>query len=397
MHKITDDQIDFILDDIYAKGIKTEEVRYDLLDHICCVIEHEMPENGDFYKFYEYILPRFFKESLREIQDETELLLKFKDYYTMKKSLYISGLASAILTLAGATLKTLHLPGAGIMIVLGVVLFALLFLPLMIALKFRDDESITDKIVFSFGLLLGMTTSLGILFKLMHWPYANLLMLSGLTLFVFGYTPLYFVTRIRRPDQKFQTTVNTVLLMATGGLLYGMYNLGYSKNMQESYQNAYAYVEHNEQNIKSINEAFYAEVSNAEEVLEVRKATTALDQKVEEIKKHLVQKIEGHTMKEGESYSSLILTKPKEMKLVHELFESSSDEWSKESLLKAISAYNVVLKTVAPTQKAMVIDTEKLPLNNLNLELLLQELTQLQLQIAHTENSFLSYQLALKK
>ena len=129
MHRITDDQIDFILDDIHTKGVIIEDVRYDLLDHICCVIENEMPENGDFYKFYEYILPRFFKESLREIQAETELLLKFKDYYAMKKSLYISGLASAALTLLGATLKTFHLPGAGISIVVGVTLFALIFLP----------------------------------------------------------------------------------------------------------------------------------------------------------------------------------------------------------------------------------------------------------------------------
>lgn len=397
MHRITDDQIDFILDDIYAKGVITEEVRYDLLDHICCVIEHEMPENGDFYKFYEYILPRFFKESLREIQAETELLLKFKDYYAMKKSLYISGLASAALTLIGATLKTFHLPGAGIMIFSGVILFALIFLPLMMVLKFKDDESVTDKIVFSFGLLLGIATSLGIMFKLMHWPYANLLMRSGLTLFVFGYTPLYFVTRIRRSEQKFQTTVNTVLLMATGGLLYGMYNLGYSKNIEESYQNAYAYVEHNEKNIKLINANYYDEVAGVSEVMLIREASQKLDKKIEGIKQFLVKEIEGHEMKDNGNFSALNLQHPKEVKKVYQLFEAGSSEWSRESLLTEIKVYNNSLQSVSTGQKEMLINMEKLPLENLTLELLLQELTQLQLQIAYTENSLLSYQLALIK
>jgi hypothetical protein len=397
MHKITDDQIDFILDDICAKGVLIEDVRYDLLDHICCVIENEMPENGDFHKFYEYILPRFFKESLQEIQAETELLLKFKHYYAMKKSLYISGLTSAALTLIGATLKTFHLPGAGIMIVLGVVLFALVFLPLMIALKFKDEESTTDKIVFSFGLLLGIATSLGLLFKIMHWPFANILMRSGLTLFVFAYTPLYFVTRIRREDQKFQTTVNTVLLMASGGLLYGMYNLGYSKSVEDSYKDAYAYVEHNEHNIKSINEQYYTQVPQATNVEGMKLATQELDAKIEGIKLHLVKEIEGVVMKENDNFSALNLSNAKDVKKVKTLFETSKSEWSKESLLKSIKNYNEQLEQFMPNQTAMKINIKVLPLENVTLELLLQELTQLQLQIAHNENSFLSYQLALMK
>lgn len=397
MHKITDDQIDFILNDISTKGVTIEDVRYDLLDHICCVIENEKPENEDFFKFYEYILPRFFKESLREIQAETELLLKFKDYYAMKKSLYISGLASAVLTLAGATLKTFHLPGAGIMIVLGVVLFALIFLPLMIALKFKDDESVTDKLVFSAGLLLGIVTSLGILFKLMHWPYANIMMRTGLTLFVFGYTPLYFVTRIRREDQKFQTTVNTVLLMATGGLLYGMYNLGYSKGVDDSYQTAFAYVEHNEENIQSINAQYYAKVTQVSSVAELKAASESLDKKIEGIKKHIVEQIEGIEIKTDQSFASVDLMHPKEVKKVAQLFEESDSEWSKESLMEEIKSYNLAISEVIPAQKEVLIDIKMLPMENLTLELLLQELTQLQLQIAHTENSFLSYQLALIK
>ena len=170
MHKITDEQVDFILKDIKANGVYIEDLQYNLLDHICCIIENEMTEDEDFYKFYEHILPRFFKKGLKEIQEETENLLTFKHYYAMKNTLKISGIASSILMLFGAFFKTMHWPGAGVMIVTGAALFSLLFLPLMIALKFRDEEKKTDKWVFSFGFLLAIIAFLGFTFKLMHWP-----------------------------------------------------------------------------------------------------------------------------------------------------------------------------------------------------------------------------------
>ena len=154
MYSITEDQVSFILDDIKARGIVLEDLQDNLLDHMCCVIENEMPESADFYKFYEHILPKFFKRKLSEIQEETDNLLTFKNYYAMKKTLNISGIAAAVITLAGAMFKTFHWPGAGIMLVTGGVLFSLIFLPLLIALKFRDEEQKTDKWVFTIGLLI---------------------------------------------------------------------------------------------------------------------------------------------------------------------------------------------------------------------------------------------------
>lgn len=225
MYKISDEQIDFILNDIQLRGVVLEDLQYDLLDHVCCVVENEMEESEDFYKFYEYAIPRFFKKELKEIQEETDLLLTFKNYYAMKKTLIVSGIASALFTLLGATLKIQHLPGAGVSLVLGAFLFGFIFLPLMIVLKFKDEENTTDKWVFSIGLLLAMITTTGILFKLMHWPMANILMRAGLTLVVFGYVPLYFLTRVRRPEQRFNATVNSVMMMACGGMLFALFNL----------------------------------------------------------------------------------------------------------------------------------------------------------------------------
>jgi hypothetical protein len=48
MYSITDENIDFILHDLMARGIETESLRLNLLDHICILIEQNLEENGDF-------------------------------------------------------------------------------------------------------------------------------------------------------------------------------------------------------------------------------------------------------------------------------------------------------------------------------------------------------------
>ncbi|MBK6642867.1 MAG: hypothetical protein IPG39_17405 [Bacteroidetes bacterium] len=67
MYRITDNQIDFILDDIRARGIGMEELQNDLIDHICCIIEQKLEANGDFEQCYSETICLFFKKELREI------------------------------------------------------------------------------------------------------------------------------------------------------------------------------------------------------------------------------------------------------------------------------------------------------------------------------------------
>lgn len=234
MYKVTDEQVDFMLHEIRARGVLIEDLQWNLVDHMCCIVEHEMSETDDFYRFFERLLPRFFNDNLREIQEETENLLTFKHFYAMKKTVNIAGLLTVLLTVAGAILKVLHLPGAGISIVLGIAIFSLIFLPLMVILKFRDEVSATDKLVLSTGFVIGAVAAVGVLFKLMHWPTANILMISGISGLTFLYVPLYFFTRVRRPELRFNTIINSVLMMAAGGLLFSLMNLSSSDKIKQN-------------------------------------------------------------------------------------------------------------------------------------------------------------------
>jgi hypothetical protein len=240
MVKLTDDQIEFIRAEIAANGVTIEDLQLNLLDHICCILENEMSEGDDFKLFFADVLPRFFTQHLREIQEETELLLTFKHFYAMKKTMYVTGVAAAILMILFSLMKIFHLPGAKAALVLEVIIFSFLFLPLLIVLKFKDDVRLTDKLVLSGGFLLGMMAAIGILFKMMHWPYATALMLTGISGFTFIYVPVYFFTRFRRPESKLNTGINSVLMLITGGLLFSLFNLRGPAQLDDSNNATYA-------------------------------------------------------------------------------------------------------------------------------------------------------------
>ncbi|WP_107039883.1 MFS transporter [Brumimicrobium mesophilum] len=293
MHKITEVEIDFILEDIKANGVVIEDLQYNLLDHICCIIENEKSDSEDFYEFYKKIMPRFFKKDLKEIQEETEILLKFKNYYAMKNTLKITGFTIAVFTILGAFLKSFHLPGAAVVIILAGGLFSLVFLPLLIVLKFRDEESKTDKWVFSLGFLLAIVMTIGILFKLMHWPYANILMFSGVIAFTFTYVPLYYITRIKRPELRFNTIINSVLMVACGGMLFALQNLGYSSktnNQQEIYEE---YYDQKIETLENTNQELYNIIdTNKIEISLLKKHSRSIIKSVNEIRQKLNTKVD---------------------------------------------------------------------------------------------------------
>ncbi len=288
MARVTNEQVDYILDDLSSRGIVLEDLRDDLLDHLCCIIECEMSEDDNFYRFYESVLPRFFKESLGEIQRETDNLLRFKNFYSMIRTMKITGLLTVVFTILGAIFKTLHLPGAGVMIILGGFLFSVIFLPLLIAIKLRDEESRTDKYVLSFGFLLAIFLAVGLIFKLMHWPGATILMLSGTVGLTFIYTPLYFFTRFRRPEVRLNTIVNSVLMMACGGIFFALFNLGYSKSHSDYLVENHKFIHKGSERLFESNKILY-ENHKEDSILQVfRAATIQLNDELEETVKFIL-------------------------------------------------------------------------------------------------------------
>ena len=217
MYKLSDQQIDYILNDIGARGVEMESLQQNLLDHICCVIENNLEENGDFENFYQKTIKTFYKDALWEIEEETLQLITYKNYYTMKKVMITSGTFSAASMILGILFKFMHWPGASAFIILGIGTSSLIFLPLLFILKSKDRHQTKDKIILGIGILSGILLSLSILFKVMHWPYATILGYSSVILIGLFLLPIFFITGIKNPENKINTiTISIVMIMVCG-------------------------------------------------------------------------------------------------------------------------------------------------------------------------------------
>ncbi len=241
MYCLSDEQVEYILSDIRRNGVEMEDLQLNLLDHICCIVEQNLEEDGDFEGFYRETVKQFYKHELREIEVETIRLLTFKNYYGMKKVMIVSGAASAVAFIFGSVFKVMHWPGAAVLLTLAILILGLVFLPLLTLLKTREGGTTRDKIVLVLGAVIGILFFIATLFKIMHWPGANVMLISTMGLSMFVLVPVYFFTGIRKPETKVNTIVTTVLLVGITALSFMLFNLrqprlqlmdAYAKNEQ---------------------------------------------------------------------------------------------------------------------------------------------------------------------
>lgn len=392
MYSITDDQIDFILNDITRKGIVTVDVRDNILDHVCCIIEHEMTQEKDFFKFYENTIARFYQKELREIEDETRDLITFKYFYAMKRTLKITGFLSAALIVIGGLFKLQHWPGAGIALFSGLMIFSLLFLPLNIILKYRDDKEKKNRLIMLIGFLTAIIGTLGILFKIMHWPGANIMFYGSFFVFFLVFIPIYFFSKYKNPETKFNAVIHTTFMIAACGMLMMLFSRGDSKKVITSIESMDTFQSSTILNLKTSNLKLYEEVSISEnsDLNTVSEITSRLSQKIEAVKVNLIAKTNGISNEEAAKLSTSDVKYPNDSRVVHEHFEEATGDLSYKAFKTAVEDYNKKLELLEGANVLLPVEIEKLQMTETIVSVVLHELLDIQVQVLSNENSYLN-------
>lgn len=213
MGSLSENQIDYINDVLINHGIGYDELRHDLLDHVCCMIEKELNNSKGFEVCLEEALQTFGKENFKVIQESTLYLLNQK-LNKMKKITSILGLMASSMVMAGVYFKVNHLMGASILLVLGVSIISLIVLPLfgyMALIAKSDKQTIATTLV---GYSSVMLMAMGGLSKLMLWPWANILFWTGLGVLLIGFLPLYTMRSYRLAENKLFSLAKSMLVLA---------------------------------------------------------------------------------------------------------------------------------------------------------------------------------------
>ncbi len=240
MYSLSDQQIEFILDDFHARGIRMEELRLSLLDHICIIIEQNLSQDGDFEEFYASAIKKFYRDDLYEIEEQTIYLLKRQNRYSMKKFMIISGTFSVAAFVISSLCKILRSPLTDFLQFLGFVSFVFLFLPSMFVLRIRETGARRDQLILASGTIAGILYFFCMLLKFLgrQWPpflgqrWANAdmiwlaLWLTGLGIALFVFLPAYFLKGIGNPETKTNTIIISIFLVAFIGVQFRFTNLG---------------------------------------------------------------------------------------------------------------------------------------------------------------------------
>lgn len=199
--ELTEQQIDYLDQQIRERGIEMPSLAEDLLDHFACAVEREMEAGKAFEDAFNKVYLEISPDGLKEIQDQTKYLLTLNRQLIMKKVVFIVGFITALIYVIGTIFKIMHWPTANILIMTGASLFGLAFLPMYYISKYNWDKKSGRKVNlpvmvvnFAFWFLVVVT----VVFKHLHWPGAGPMGVVSLLAMGFILLPQVFKEWYRR-------------------------------------------------------------------------------------------------------------------------------------------------------------------------------------------------------
>mgnify|MGYP002631963269 CR=1 FL=1 len=226
MAELTELQVELIDAYIKENGVAQNELREDLLDHLCTSVELQIQQGKSFEEAFQHTLNLFGPGGLKQVQTETFKLLTEMNVI-MKKVTFGFGLTSTFLLLAGTIFKLMHWPGANVMMLLGAVFLALVYLPLILTHKLKESPK-DEALLHILGFLGLALTTAGVLFKVLHWPGASVTLIGGMGILAFGYVPVYFYKLYQTSANRPITFSSSMIALACLILIFALMKTGNS-------------------------------------------------------------------------------------------------------------------------------------------------------------------------
>ncbi len=146
----------------------------------------------------------------------------------MKQKIYILGVITALVVFTGAIFKVNHFPGAGILLTLGLVTMVFFFLPLALINHYKSEESSKNLSLYIVTWLTCFVIFISMLFKLMHWPGAGILLTIALPFPYVVFLPFFLSVTSKNKNFNIYNTVFVLFLLALNSVFSGLLALNVS-------------------------------------------------------------------------------------------------------------------------------------------------------------------------
>ena len=202
--QLTNEQVDVIHDYINTSSIQIQSLKDDLLDHFCCATEMYMVDELSFEEAYQKAKTLTAPDGLNQIQQETIFLLNYNKIIFMKRLAYLSGFLFSFAWLMGVYFKIMHFPGANILAFGGMSGVSFIFIPLLLINRFKGDlhAVLSEKLKWFFGVLGLISFAVASWMKLAHLAGATIDIGFSFVVLGFGYLPFLFFRMYKKSLDK---------------------------------------------------------------------------------------------------------------------------------------------------------------------------------------------------
>ncbi|HPF02620.1 MAG TPA: hypothetical protein P5180_09585 [Bacteroidales bacterium] len=149
----------------------------------------------------------------------------------MKQKIYILGLIATTILLIGVLFKIFHFPGAAILLITGMTTLVLGFLPVALSNNYRADKERRNKSLYIVTWITCFLIFTSMLFKIMHWPGAGILLTISLPFPYIVFLPVFLVVTARDKNFNIYNTVAVLFLLAVMSVISALLALNVSKEL----------------------------------------------------------------------------------------------------------------------------------------------------------------------
>lgn len=147
----------------------------------------------------------------------------------MRQKLYIFGIVTTMVVIAGTIFKINHWPGAGILLILGLGTLVLLFLPMALINHYNAEKNRQTLLLHIVTWLTCFIVFTSMLFKIQHWPFAGILMTIALPFPYVVFLPVFLITTSKNKNFSIYNTVFVLFLLAVSSVFSALLGLNVTK------------------------------------------------------------------------------------------------------------------------------------------------------------------------
>jgi len=158
----------------------------------------------------------------------------------MKNKIYYLGIATCIIILSGCLFKIYHWPSANMQIIAGIVLFCFVFIPTAIISSYKAESNKSQLSLYIAAFITIVINMISALFKICHWPGAEILLIISIPLPFVLFLPVYLIHQHKEKEINYRNFIFIFFFFAYFAAISALLALNVSKNiLDESVMSSY--------------------------------------------------------------------------------------------------------------------------------------------------------------